>query len=197
MAIATATEARELAARIRLAQALREGGHSQRCHTIPTLGDASVGKHSYNMLTLLHVLYPEARVELWRAILLHDVAERWVGDTPADAKYGISKALGKAVREAESRVEQDLGISEALSCLTEEELSWQKALDVLEFVMFCADQQALGNMNYEAAESNARAMLRAEWVPTRVKDFVEHYQWSRTRGMVRGEVLHGLDKGLR
>jgi 5'-deoxynucleotidase YfbR-like HD superfamily hydrolase len=182
---------------IQFAQAIREGGLSQRCHTLPTLSDASNAKHQWGMIALLIVLWPEARREMLVSIALHDIAERWVGDTPADAKYGIDPALGKAVRAAEVKVEDALGISPLLNCLTDEEKSWHKGLDMLEFLMFCGDERALGNRNYEQAERNVRAMLNSPWVPERIRSFAQWYTWRRTSGMVPGEVMNELDSSNR
>jgi hypothetical protein len=179
------------------AQALREGGHVQRCHTMPILGDASNARHCYNMAILLELLWPtELPAYMYRAVLKHDTAERWVGDTPAPAKYSIYKPLGKALREAEMVVEQALGIDEDLT-LGEHDEAWLKGVDMLEYLMFCEDQLNLGNRNVFRSIVNVKAMLESPWVPDPIRQFARHYSWSRTADVVQGESMTSLDKGLR
>jgi hypothetical protein len=114
------------------------------------------------------------------------VAERWVGDTPAPAKYGICPELGQALAKAEYAVEEALGIGYDLSA---EDEKWLKALDVLEFMLFAADQLALGNRNYELAYENAVKLLQRPGTPQEVVDMTSGFGWQRTRNMVKGEVL--------
>jgi len=174
---------------IRRAQALREGGHTERLHTVPHHQEASVAKHSWNMATLLLVLHPRHSHQLLLAVLLHDVAERWIGDTPAPAKYSIHPALAPVLHEAESRVEGVLGITPDL--MPEEKL-WLKALDMLELVLFAEDELALGNRHMEQTLKNARSVLNGDWVPALVREFARLYTWSRTNDIMSGEKMEEL-----
>lgn len=173
-------------ARIRRVQALREGGRVQRLHTVPIIGDASVAAHSFNMALLLAILMPDYPGRLMEAVLTHDLAERWVGDTPAPAKYTIHPPLGEELKKAEEVVDKALGIGIELS---EFERGWLKALDILELLMFCEDQLALGNRNVELTAKNCRIILDADWVPNRVREFAMCYEWERTADVVGGETM--------
>jgi 5'-deoxynucleotidase YfbR-like HD superfamily hydrolase len=175
---------------IRKSLALREGGYTQRMHTVPVLGDTSVARHSWNMASLLWVLHPNPSQDLVWSVLFHDVPERWVGDTPSPAKYSINPALGKELKEAELKVEAALGLEFGLN---EEERRWLKALDILEFVMYCDDQSALGNQNVKTGRANAMRTLDKPWVPEEVQLFLLNYKWQRTNDIVPGEVMTGLD----
>lgn len=177
---------------IRKAQALREGGHTQRLHTVPVHLDASVAKHSCNMAILLNLMWPDAPKHLIIACLLHDHSERWVGDTPAPAKYSIEPELGHLLHRAEAKVEAVLGIMQME--LTPHEQSWLKAMDILEFVMHCEDERAMGNRHIETSLRNARAILTGDWVPTPVRLFLERYEWSRTSDLIDGDTMEALNR---
>jgi 5'-deoxynucleotidase YfbR-like HD superfamily hydrolase len=174
----------------RLAQALREGGSTQRLHTVPHHQDASNSRHSWNIAALLYVLWPDARRELVHACLFHDVAERWVGDTPAPAKYSLHPPLGRELHVAESKVEHSLGIMQEV--LTPEEKSWLKGLDVLELVLYCHDEIALGNRHIEVTLNNARRVLDDAWVPEIIRNFAATYSWERTSDMIQGDMMERL-----
>lgn len=178
----------------RQVQALREGGHTQRLHTVPHLGDASVATHSWNMAVMYLQLCPEPKLNVVKHILEHDVAERWIGDTPAPAKYAINPELGRACHAAEALVEAALDIE---SDLPKEDQRWVKGLDLFELMLYCEDQLAIGNRNVELTGENCRVILREHWVPQLIKDMATHYVWSRTCDIVEGEVMRGLDQGQR
>lgn len=130
--------------------AAREGGNVLRCHTVPHHGQYSVGKHSYDALSLLLLLHPNPSMNLVKATLWHDCAERFVGDIPAPAKWTNSE-LGKVYEEAERRVLATLGL---LPCLLPDEEDWLKAVDTLELWLWCREEEALGN---EAVTAMRRA----------------------------------------
>lgn len=120
---------------------LRRAGHVQRCHTWQHLGSYSVAEHCYQCLIILTAFHPDPSPRLLKSVLYHDSAEYVVGDTPAPAKWR-SRALREALRALESEVEAELQISFELD--TTEEL-WIKAVDLIEFGMWCIDQLDLGN----------------------------------------------------
>lgn len=175
---------------VRKVQALREGGHTQRLHTVPVHLDASVAKHSWNMAVLLNTLWPDAPKHLIMACLLHDVSERWIGDTPAPAKYSIHPPLAKALHAAESKVEDALGIMQVE--LTREEQAWLKGIDILELVMHAEDEINLGNNHLDVTLRNAQAILDDEWVPEPIREFARAYRWQRTSDLVEGNTMEKL-----
>ena len=131
--------------------AAREGGHVERCHTFPHHGTYSVASHSYNMVAMLVILHPEPSLELIKACLLHDCAERWVGDVPSPAKPHVAPGLG----DEEDEILRHFDFPPK-SDLSEEDARWVSALDALEFLIWCSDQIALGN---QRAEKKYRAQL--------------------------------------
>jgi len=140
-----------------LARALREGGAVERCHTIPHHGSYTVGQHSYDALSLLLVLHPDPTLALVKAVLWHDVPERWTGDVPANAKWDNHR-LAHALAVSEGKVFDALGLGPLFEGLSEEECSWLHAVDRLELWLWCQDQLALGNSNVRVVQKNL-----AEW----------------------------------
>lgn len=126
--------------------ATREGGAVRRCHTRRVLAQQSVAEHQYNALSLLLLLYPGTPpAALIKAVLWHDVGERWTGDV-----YGPFKSrcpvLGEQIdRHADARL-SGFGLLQELTPL---DRAWLDGVDLLEFLMWALDEQALGNTNFE------------------------------------------------
>lgn len=167
--------------------AIREGGQTQRCHTIPHLGEYSVASHSYNALNLLLLLYPgDPRVELIKAVQWHDVPERWTGDIPAPAKWA-SKELKGVLDTIEQQVLEKLGILDTFQELTEGELNWLSGVDLLELWLWSKEQIYLGNKNMVDMERRVHRLFeeRDSKTPQEIKDFlgsfwIECGDWKRT-----------------
>jgi len=122
----------------------REGARVERTHCLPSIGSHSVGLHTFNMLTMLLIMKPDASAVLIRAVVQHDIPERIIGDTPHPAKrIGI---INKKVQTyVESYLNEMVFGYDALSSLPEEDQKWLHGLDILEFYLFCRDQQMMGN----------------------------------------------------
>jgi len=122
----------------------REGARVERTHACPGIGSHSVGVHSFNMLTLLLIMKPDASGELMRAVIQHDIPERITGDIPHPAKKA-----GLQDDAAQQEIENYLNVlvfgHDALLDLNEDEVKWLKGLDMLEFYLYCRDQQMIGN----------------------------------------------------
>ncbi len=126
----------------------REAAAVSRCHTVPTIGDYPVGGHSFNMLTMLRILWPDAPIALVWAILEHDIPERLTGDIPAPTKW--FKIVSKdELTIAEMEINTAIFGEDTVQKLSDEELRWLSGLDILELYMFCRDQIMLGNRNLE------------------------------------------------
>lgn len=138
-------------------RALREAGNVRRAHIIPHLGEYTVGKHSYDALTLLLVLHPDPSLDLVKAVLWHDAGERYLGDMPASAKV-VSPHLKTAYELAELTQLERMGVP-ALNELTLGERNWLRAVDMLELWLWCLDQKALGNRNVVRCYENITRML--------------------------------------
>jgi len=131
---------------VRAIKFAREGAAVKRCHTIQFIGNYDVGGHSFNMLAMLRIWKPDASLNLVWAIIEHDAPERSTGDVPAPAKWAgiIDKdELNLVEMEITTRIFGD----DSCQKLTLEELSWLKALDILELYLWCRDQVELGNRN--------------------------------------------------
>jgi 5'-deoxynucleotidase YfbR-like HD superfamily hydrolase len=127
---------------------LREAADVSRMHTKRIIGEYTVGHHSYNMLAMLRLVWPEAPSSLIWAIIEHDVPERLTGDIPSPAKWA-GVVDNNALRDLEVRIIKNTldGISYYEIVSSHEPLlnNWLKALDILELYMFCLDQLVLGN----------------------------------------------------
>lgn len=67
-------------------RAARESGAVRRAHIMHTLRHYDIAQHCYNMTAMLMLLHPEPSLTLIKAVMFHDVAERWTGDIPHTAK---------------------------------------------------------------------------------------------------------------
>lgn len=158
--------------------AAREGGNVLRCHTVPHHGQYSVGKHSYDALSLLLLLHPGPSMNLVKAVLWHDCAERFVGDMPAPAKW-LNQTLGEEYEKAEREAQEASGLK--LPELTEEEQNWLTAVDRVELLLWAEEQSALGNRHIQGLMTASWGWLtqNAAKVPAEVRDFVEGFIWRR------------------
>lgn len=166
---------------------MREGGHVQRCHTFPHHGSYDVAQHSFHMLLLLEELHPDPSRALYSVILRHDLLERWTGDLPGGVKRR-SPRLSRAMRETETTASECLGGVERLYGHTSaEDRAWVKALDQLEFVLWCDDQKALGaSAIVDQNRSDTLALILAEeHTPAPVREFLRAYHFRRARDLHR------------
>lgn len=121
--------------------ATREAGTVRRCHIVPHHGQYNIAQHSYGAVSLLLLLHPNPSLTLIKAVQWHDVAERWLGDIPAPAKWTHTE-LGEAYERAEEELLKRLGL---FAQLTDPEQAWLKAVDTLELWLWCREEEALGN----------------------------------------------------
>lgn len=157
----------------------REGSHVRRCHTTPYVGDYTVGKHSHDTLSLLYALWPGGHPPggLVRAVHFHDIAERQIGDIPANVK-NFCPSLADELSLAEIVANRRLGL-EFLEHLTEEESEWLRAVDALELWLWCCDQVNMGNRNVDEIMEKLEAWFDEWELPDPVRKFYESFQWSR------------------
>jgi len=152
---------------------MREAASVRRCHALPILnGDQYVvGLHSYNMLAMLRILWPDAPIHLVWAILEHDAPERLTGDIPAPTKwFGIVNK--ETLNDAEKTILTDvLGYSHE-SGLDDYERQWLRGLDIFELSLFCRDQMSLGNKNLEVMLGRIHNFVKREAAsfPSKVLD---------------------------
>jgi len=121
----------------------REAGAVRRLHIHKIIGEYDIAQHTFNALCLLRVLNPMARPALIWAVLSHDKPERLTGDIPSPAKYHGQWFDKTKYTEHEDEILEATGFS--FGDLNPEEEAWLRAVDALEFWLFCLDQDMLGN----------------------------------------------------
>lgn len=157
---------------------LRECSAVERCHTLPHVGSYSVGKHSYDAAMLLLQLHPGPSLTLVRAVLEHDLTERWLGDVPRTI-LDLEPDLYQMHNSANIRVARRAGF-DSLFELKTDDWDWLRAVDTLEFILWCDDQLALGNRHVEKARSRAYTFLEKSPKIPEVTKFLEEHEWNRT-----------------
>jgi 5'-deoxynucleotidase YfbR-like HD superfamily hydrolase len=157
---------------------IREGSAVERAHTLPHHGSYSVGKHSYDAVMLLFTLHPSPTMELVKAVLSHDLGERWCGDIPAPTKWSDGE-FAKRSGALEKRCLAHLGYDISL---TAEDVQWLNAVDKLELLLWAKEQIAMGNQNAASCVGNLLAWFKAsvKQIPEPVRDFISNHKWSRT-----------------
>jgi len=121
--------------------ATREAGTVRRAHIIPHHGVYNVAQHSYGAASLLLLLNPDPSIALVKAVLWHDVAERWMGDVPAPVKMRQPE-LAEMIYDEEERILGALGLAQDLRT---EEVLWLRAVDTLDLWLWSREEEALGN----------------------------------------------------
>lgn len=140
----------ELKTTVEKIKMLREAADVQRLHTKRTIGEYSNGYHTFGMLALLRLLYPDAPKELIWAIVEHDLPERLIGDIPSPAIHHGGFIDKDYMWEAEESVLNGIFGTHYFSHLKTTDpvsYSWLKGLDLLELFLFCKDQKRLGSKN--------------------------------------------------
>jgi 5'-deoxynucleotidase YfbR-like HD superfamily hydrolase len=161
---------------IDLVTMLREASRVERAHTLPHHGSYTNGQHQYDAVMLLFSLHPNPSMNLVKAVLTHDVGERWCGDIPAPAKWSDGE-YAKRSQQLEARCLKSLGYD---IILTEEERMWLKAVDSIELLLWAKDQIAMGNMNATVVVGNLVKHFLTTKLPKAAKEFVANHKWSRT-----------------
>jgi 5'-deoxynucleotidase YfbR-like HD superfamily hydrolase len=123
---------------------MRRGLATKRFHTVPTIGEHTVGQHSAGVALLIVLMHPGPSRQLLSAALTHDLSEWRLGDIPAQVKWNHS-AIASAWEALETELDHEWGLEWDL---TVEERNWLKACDTLELMLFAREQLYLGNTYY-------------------------------------------------
>ena len=125
--------------------ACREGGRVQRLHTARTIFTQDVAQHCFNMLTLLKIVNTYNSVNIYNAIIEHDLGERWIGDIPAPSKnlFIDRTKMDEFDKQCLENLfgQHNLGIEK----LTPIELVFIKSLDLFELWLTCWEEWNSGN----------------------------------------------------
>jgi 5'-deoxynucleotidase YfbR-like HD superfamily hydrolase len=127
-----------------------DGGEVKRYHTLATIGEQTVGSHSWGVAVILNWLDPHISKHAILKALTHDVAEKQTGDMPAPTKWN-NKDLALELALVEKKIEQDLGVDYDL---TPQEQELFKQSDLFELLWYCVNQRSLGNTNVNVVFSN-------------------------------------------
>lgn len=182
--------------------ALRETGHVERAHCVPHHGGYSLAAHQWQVVTLILLLHPRPSRELIIAAHFHDAPERWTGDVPGPAKWMDGDDLEAALTRVEQRARDECGLSISL---TDAEAEWLKVCDRLELLLWCYDQQQLGNLHVRPMMLLLEDAFRSNWdmLPAEIRTFLgdERFScaklWRRTpdTGFWRDQVNDNLLPG--
>lgn len=159
---------------------VREGGMVERAHTLRHLGSYNNAQHQWGA-AMLYMQLRRGSVDpiTLQVILTHDIGERWVGDFPAPAKWQFTPEAGAELADMEHETLTYLGFNWPLE---PDEARWAKAVDLLEFYLWCLEQQALGNRNVDGVISRVLDYVREhiDEIPEEVQMVYDEYSWSRT-----------------
>lgn len=159
----------------------REAGAITRVHQHKVVLGHDIAQHVYGALCILRVLHPSPSIDLVWAVLSHDKPERFTGDIPAPAKWHADWFDKEKYEGHENEILRTTGFD--WKSLTEQEQKWLKAVDALEFYLFCLDQEMLGNKTLERPKRKMQSYIeeRVHVWPIQVRDFWVHLQempWS-------------------
>lgn len=175
--------------------ATREAGTVRRCHVVPHHGQYNIAQHSYGAASLLLLLHPHPSLNLIKAVMWHDVGERWLGDMPSPAK-SVNPQLREVYEEAERRVLATIGL---LPGLMPDEEEWLKAVDILDLWLWSREEAALGNT---AVDQIVQACYQAMYglrdqgkLPIEVDDFL-HYAENQPMDRLSDFFDEAIKRGL-
>lgn len=165
----------QLASTLRVIK-LRECTKVERAHTLPHHGSYTNGQHKCDATLLYLALCPDPSFKVVKAILAHDLGERWTGDIPAPAKWSDGE-MAKRLHGIEQHCIAHLGMEFSL---TPEEGKWLKAVDCLDLWLWAHEQIALGNANAACVIGNLNSFFMRNQLPDSVVAFIKDYEWTRT-----------------
>ncbi len=152
----------------------RAGGKVERCHGIPHHGSYSNAAHQHGVALIMFYLWPEHFSRLAIYCLTHDTPEFIFGDIPAPTLRYVSGFRGQ-LEELEATYSRSIGLPAEVD-LSHEDHAMLKACDVLEFYLWCREQEAQGNRYVEEALSEVKRFMNEKPLPQRAQDFFQYYQ---------------------
>ena len=136
-------------------------GMIRRYHTLPFIGEQTVGHHTYNVVQILrHITGDMLSVNLLKAALDHDVMEYFTGDVPHPTKQAFS-AVEAALQVVEDEMLAELGVDYELDPHEANLLKWA---DMMEAGMFGYHQMTLGNRYAKDIVANVLIWFRDQYV---------------------------------
>lgn len=161
----------------------RKGLRVERLHTVFHIAPYNNGFHSANAALIAHelcVLNGMNSASIIRYMLLHDVAEGYVGDIPSNVKKDypeIKSVLDRIEHKWEEQYIPDM------PDLHHSEMAIAKASDAIELGMYCIEELKLGNQNIlHVLDNIIRYMQDYIGTVNGVSDFMEYF-------VCRGETV--------
>lgn len=135
---------------------LRKCQGVRRFHTWPIIREQRIDEHSYGAALIAMYLDPQLNGDILKAVLFHDLAEWFTGDTPGPAKR-MSQELKNGLTKLEEACEEYLGTNIPLDDYGKLIV---KLADNLEGLMYCFEERMLGNRNIDQAFKNYLLFIR-------------------------------------
>ena len=149
---------------------IRKAGAVKRYHTSETIRTQTVAEHSWHVAQIVLYIYPQARADLIKAALDHDIGELYTGDIPAPFKWDHPK-LAAELKTVEANYLHNMGSGVVLSEVEQQVLDFADMLDCL---LWCGEELRMGNTHVQEIYSNARRALSQRWCPSiEAKDLLE------------------------
>jgi 5'-deoxynucleotidase len=129
-------------------------GRVKRYHIHHLNSPQSVADHTFGVAAIVSILWPYSSVELLRAAIFHDIAEKFTGDMPGPVKREYPE-LKKLMDDAERVVMLRMGlIKYHEDSLSPEDRKKLKAADYMEALLFCIAEETSGNRHISYAITN-------------------------------------------
>lgn len=153
----------------------RKGLKVERMHTIQHITPYNNGFHSCNAALIAHELCVLNKINSASTVLymlLHDVAEGYVGDSPANVKReypDIKQALDNAEKDWEQKYIPDM------PDLHKQEKAIAKVADLAELGMYCLEELWMGNKNVTEILVRVVEYLQDYKEVKGTEDFINHF----------------------
>lgn len=149
-------------------------GGIKRYHTVPIVGEQTVGQHTYNVVQILrHITNDMLSVNLMKAALDHDVMEYFTGDMPHPTKNSFPP-LYNALKAVEQDLLNELGVEYELDDREADLLKWA---DVMDAGIFAKYQISLGNRYAHDILNNVRVFFHGQVdMPERLIELVRELE---------------------
>lgn len=122
---------------------LLDMGTVERYHTLMPATRQTTAHHSWGVAMIILTLHPKPSLDLIRAALMHDMAEKITGDAPYAAKREWPE-IGIGLKKAETEINNTLEMPK----LTQREKEWLKAADQAEAFVWCRLMNERGDRRF-------------------------------------------------
>lgn len=167
----------------------RLGGKVERCHGIPHNRQYSNAEHTFGVLLLLLILYPDRFADISPAALTHDIPEAWVGDIPAPTKRYLS-GLKESTDELEVKILLSLQLPQE-SSLCPEDHRVLRGLDWLELYIWCCEEMHTGNGYAEEVKKELVRFATEKPLPRKIAQIAYRYDHVSPIGRLNG-IIHEM-----